>query len=186
MEHGCKRIILEIDVDQVDHFDDQLMDQCKSLFIRIMKKFSPSSIVVRPLRGSSTNETLPFFICGTYDNLYPDEEVIRLRWSGVHRAFISKCVRLILDHLEDNHLNTFSLADKLHLSKASFYRKIKLLTNLSAKDFIKLVKMQAALQLLSGKSYTVSEVAWKCGYSSARHFSKLFFQTYQTLPSRVE
>jgi transcriptional regulator GlxA family with amidase domain len=92
---------------------------------------------------------------------------------------------VILQRLDEPQLNAFSLAADMNLSKASLYRKIKLLTNQSIHDFTRMVKMQAAYQLLSTQEFSVAEVAWQCGYSSVRHFSKLFFQVYQTLPSKM-
>ena len=99
--------------------------------------------------------------------------------------FIKKCVTYINQHIEDEKFNLKVLAGLLNLSKPTFYRKIKMITGASARDFIRKMKMQIAYQLLATRNYTVSEVAYRCGYANARHFSKTFFDVFNIYPSRL-
>ena len=190
MSQSSTKLIFEIDfVHPNDSIcDDQLIDQCKAIFIRIMRKLSSRSVRIREKKDvlQPLDHRAGFLIEKEGAELVPNGKTIAQKWPvPIQHQFVSRCVQLILDHLDDQDFNTYTLAEKLNLSKASFYRRIKWLTGVSAKDFIKLIKMQSAFQLLAEKNFTVSEVSWKCGYSSVRHFSKLFFQTYKALPSRI-
>jgi AraC-like DNA-binding protein len=99
--------------------------------------------------------------------------------------FLNKCVTCIVTHADDCTFTQCQMASMLNLSKPTFYRKIKYLTGQSVKEFILTIKMQLAVQLLQTRKYTVSEVAWKCGYNSTRHFSKRFFRTFKQYPSKI-
>jgi AraC-like DNA-binding protein len=183
-----KKIILEIDVDHVEEtHEEAFVHKCKALFERIMRKFSASSVKVSVAQPAETvSGLLPFFITERGNRLCVNQSVIDDRWPDLpQQKFVTRSIELVLLHLDEDEFNTYSLATEMHLSKASFYRKMKLFTKVSAKEFIRIVRMQAAFQLLSQRSFTVSEVAWKCGYSSVRHFSKLFYKTFKTLPSRM-
>ena len=92
-----------------------------------------------------------------------------------NRDFVDKCVKIISDHIDREGFNMQMLADLLHLSNQTFYPRVKAITGLNRRDFIRTIKMQVAYQMLLTKNYRVSEVAWRCGYSSPRHFSKVCF-----------
>jgi AraC-like DNA-binding protein len=99
--------------------------------------------------------------------------------------FIDKCIKNVIDNLSNDKYSILAIARELNVSKPTFFRRIKQITGLSAKAFVTQVKMQVAYRLLLTKKYTVSEVAWQCGYASARHFSKIFYSTFQQYPSKI-
>ena len=62
------------------------------------------------------------------------------------------------------------------------YRKIKELTNQSAYDFIKTIRMQQASEILSKQKVNISEVAYALGYSNLSHFSNSFKEYFGMSP----
>jgi AraC-like DNA-binding protein len=99
--------------------------------------------------------------------------------------FIDRCIKSVVENLGNEKYNILAIAQELNVSKPTFFRKIKQITGLSAMAFVRQVKMQVAYRILQTKKYTVSEVAWQCGYSSARHFSKIFYSTFHQYPSKI-
>jgi len=63
------------------------------------------------------------------------------------------------------------------------HRKLKELTNQSARDFIRNIRLKQAATLLSEKKLTVSEVAYATGFSNISHFSSSFKELYGTSPT---
>jgi transcriptional regulator GlxA family with amidase domain len=180
------RIVLEVELPEQARYNEEIADQCKTLFIRIVRRFYAAASVKEIEDEKTTPVIRRALIMSANGSLCLNEKVVKERWpSEYHHSFLIRCMSVILQRLDEPQLNAFSLAADMNLSKASLYRKIKLLTNQSIHDFTRMVKMQAAYQLLSTQEFSVAEVAWQCGYSSVRHFSKLFFQVYQTLPSKM-
>lgn len=68
-------------------------------------------------------------------------------------------MKVINENLSNPDLNVEMLAANVGLSRVHVHRKLKELTNLSARDFIKNIRLQQAAALLKEKKLTVSEVA---------------------------
>jgi AraC-like DNA-binding protein len=74
------------------------------------------------------------------------------------------------------------LADAIGISRVHLHRKIKEITGLTARDFLKNIKMKQASYLLTDKSLTISEIAYAVGYSNPAHFSSSFKAFYGISP----
>ena len=62
------------------------------------------------------------------------------------------------------------------------HRKLKELTNQSARDFIRSIRLKQAADLLSSQKLTVSEVAYALGFTNLSHFSTSFREFYGMSP----
>ena len=62
------------------------------------------------------------------------------------------------------------------------HRKLKELTNMSARDFIKSIRLKQAAELLLNKKLTVSEICYALGFTNLSHFSTLFREHYGVSP----
>ena len=98
------------------------------------------------------------------------------------REFISKVTETIRKNL-DNEFNVDSLCAAFHMSRSSFYNKIKALTNQSPSDFVRQIRMHEASELLKTQKYTVAEVSDLMGYSDPKYFTDIFKKHYGMTPS---
>ena len=73
-------------------------------------------------------------------------------------------MKVINENLSEPTLNVEMLANSVGLSRVHLHRKLKELTNLSSRDFIRNIRMQQAAKLLKEKKLTISEVAYAVGY----------------------
>jgi AraC-like DNA-binding protein len=74
------------------------------------------------------------------------------------------------------------LADGIGISRVHMHRKLKELTNQSARDFIKGIRLKQAAYLLTTKKINISEVAYAVGYTNLSHFSSSFKSFYGVSP----
>lgn len=98
------------------------------------------------------------------------------------REFISKVTETIRKNLS-NEFNVDSLCAAFHMSRSSFYNKIKALTNQSPSDFVRQIRMHEASELLKSQKYTVAEVSDLMGYSDPKYFTDIFKKHYGMTPS---
>ena len=77
---------------------------------------------------------------------------------------MNKIMKVINENLSEPTLNVEMLANSVGLSRVHLHRKLKELTNLSSRDFIRNIRMQQAAKLLKEKKLTISEVAYAVGY----------------------
>lgn len=83
-----------------------------------------------------------------------------------------------------NH--TFSVelfAQEADMGRTAFYKKIKGLTGSSPNEYIKIVRMKKALELLTTTPMNVSEVAREVGIPDAFYFSRCFKAQFGCSPS---
>jgi AraC-like DNA-binding protein len=60
------------------------------------------------------------------------------------------------------------------VSRSGLHRKVKSMLGTSPMEFLREARIRKAAQLLSQTSKTVSEVAYACGFSDPKYFSKCF------------
>lgn len=96
---------------------------------------------------------------------------------------MERIMKVVNDHLDDPDFNVEAFALEVGMSRVHLHRKLKELTNLSARDFIKNIRLQqAAALLMQEKKLTISEVAYAVGYTSLSHFSNSFKEKYGVAP----
>ncbi|WMX13970.1 two-component regulator propeller domain-containing protein [Aureispira sp. CCB-E] len=77
-----------------------------------------------------------------------------------------------------------SLAYDLNLSERQLRRKIKTKTGLTPNQYFRVVKLEKAREYLENRHYeTVSEIAYKIGFSNVHYFSKIYQEQYGKKPS---
>lgn len=109
------------------------------------------------------------------------------RTTALDDVFLKRVIHLINESIDDQDLNVENLADKLRLSRSQLYRKIKVLTGLSASEFLRKIRLQKAKELLQSQyNYNISEVTYKVGFSSPSYFTKCFKKEFGYLPTEVE
>jgi len=62
---------------------------------------------------------------------------------------------------------------------------VKSLTDQSPTDFIKMVRLDYALELLQNHMYSVTEVSEHCGFSSIGYFSTVFKKHFGKSPNEI-
>ena len=95
------------------------------------------------------------------------------------KLFEQKWLETLDEHIENNlenpQFNIQQLALKMHLSSASFYRKVVKLLGISPSDYLRQKRLDRAKDLFdSKKNYSLQELAEKVGYKRKDHFAKIF------------
>jgi signal transduction histidine kinase/ligand-binding sensor domain-containing protein/DNA-binding response OmpR family regulator len=102
------------------------------------------------------------------------------------QQFILKIIKYTRENIKEPNLNVEKLADEFNLSRSQLYRKIKTLTNLTANELIRKIRLERAKELLEESSEpSVSEISYNVGFSSPSYFSKCFKAHFGVLPNKV-
>jgi len=111
--------------------------------------------------------------------LKPDEILITSR----DEEFLNAVLRIVEERIEDSGFNIDNVAEAVGLGRTTFYKKLKSLTGQAPVEFVKDMRLQRAKQLLDTGSFTISEIAYKIGFSSSGYFSTCFKEKYKLSPS---
>ena len=99
--------------------------------------------------------------------------------------FIRQLKRIINNNLDNSKLGGEMIAKKIGVSRMQLHRKLKALTNQSTSVYIQNIRLKEAFRLIKEKELNISEIAYKTGFSTPNHFSRLFKQKYGIPPSKV-
>lgn len=105
---------------------------------------------------------------------------------SVDDAFLRKFAEQIEAVYADPEYNVEKLSETLGLSRGHLHRKIKELTGTAPVEFLRTYRLNKATQLLRQNAYTVSEVAYRTGFSSPAYFSKCFKAVYGVTPTEYQ
>jgi signal transduction histidine kinase/DNA-binding response OmpR family regulator len=112
-----------------------------------------------------------------------DDKISRIEMKSADEILINKVLKVISDNLSNQELNVEFLADSVGMSRVHMHRKLKELTNQSARDFIRNIRMKQAALLLSEKKFGIAEVAYATGFNNISHFSTSFRGFYGMSPT---
>lgn len=96
--------------------------------------------------------------------------------------FLSKVMAFIELNMSETTLSVEELGKEVGMSRVTLYRKIKALTNQTAIEFIRGVRIKRAAQLLEQNKFNVSEVAYMVGFVDVDYFRKCFKEQYGYTP----
>lgn len=115
-----------------------------------------------------------------------EEKIVKIEMKSNDEILMNKVMKTINDHLADPALNVEMLAANVGMSRVHMHRKLKELTNQSARDFIRSIRLKQAASLLQEKNLSISEVAYATGFSNLSHFSNTFRDFYGISPTEYK
>ena len=110
----------------------------------------------------------------------------KMQMNKVDEEFMNKVIRTIEENIIDTNLNVEHLAEILGMSRSSLLRKIKMLSNLSPVDFIRLIRLRKAAELIHEDKYLIGDICFMVGINSPSYFSKLFLKQFGMTPKDFE
>jgi signal transduction histidine kinase/DNA-binding response OmpR family regulator/ligand-binding sensor domain-containing protein len=113
---------------------------------------------------------------------YLDVEPSKIEITSVDQIFMKKAINIIEEHIDDPDFNVETFSRLVGMSRVSLYNKLKSLTNHSVQEFIFLIRLKRAAQLLKESGMTVTEIAYSVGFKDPSHFSKLFKKQFGVSP----
>lgn len=93
----------------------------------------------------------------------PEDEELMQRMM----AFIEK-------NIGDSSITIDDMASAVAVSRSGLHRKVKHLVGTSPMEFLREARIRKAIQMLTESSKPVSEIAYLCGFSDPKYFSKCF------------
>ncbi len=105
--------------------------------------------------------------------------------SSMEQQFITRLTEITEANLQNEQFGVSELAAELGMSRVTLHRKVKTIIKKSVSKFIREARLKRAHELLQQKTGTVSEIAYKVGFSSATYFSKCFRDHYEFSPGEL-
>lgn len=101
----------------------------------------------------------------------------------VDNNFLERFRRIIEENLMDTELNIDDIGKSMGLSRVQLYRKVKSLTNYSPNEFIRIIRLKTAEQMMITGEKSISEIAYDTGFTSPSYFTKCFKEYFNENPT---
>ena len=115
--------------------------------------------------------------------LKPVKAETELPMNRLDTEFINKLTQYVEKNIESEKMDMGLLAEQMHMSHSTLYRKIKSLTGMTGNEFIRKLRLKNSLRLLTAGDCNVSEAAYASGFNDLGYFRSCFKEEYGTLPS---
>ena len=147
----------------------------------ITKPFSVG-ILKATIKNILTNRTL---LRQVYNSIQDEEQDFPVNCTNtLDWKFIASVKECIEKNMGDPNFNVEMLSSRHHMSRTSFFNKLKALTGYAPADYIRMIRLQHAAQLLKQDEYTIAEISDMVGFSDAKYFREVFKKYYGVSPSK--
>lgn len=109
----------------------------------------------------------------------PSEVAVR----SMDEQFVNSAVKVVEENMANAEYTVEQLSEAMSMSRVYLYKKILSLTGKTPIEFIRIIRIRRAADLLEKSQLTVSEIAYQVGFNNPKYFAKLFKEEYQVLPT---
>ncbi|MFL5744067.1 MAG: helix-turn-helix domain-containing protein [Niastella sp.] len=103
--------------------------------------------------------------------------------SQEYKEFLERCIAIVESHLDDDSFNLKVLLAEIGMSRSNLFRKVKSVSGLSIKSFIRFIRLRKAAELFINTNYNVSETALRVGINDIKFFRAEFNKVFGMNPS---
>ena len=111
---------------------------------------------------------------------------VTIPYQTVIEMDINRVYHLILDEIDNYHLNVDYLASFLNYNKKQFYERVQDLLTISAHEMIKYLRLLKASEIIRNNEVrTVREVSHRVGYQDSGYFARLYREYFGENPREL-
>ncbi|HQE33268.1 MAG TPA: two-component regulator propeller domain-containing protein, partial [Flavobacterium alvei] len=111
--------------------------------------------------------------------LEPSEIIITTK----DEQFLKDSIAIVENNLTNPKFNIDVISNSLSISRVTFNRKFKSLTNMTPVEFVREMRIKRAKQFLDAGETDIAGIAYKVGFNDAGYFSTCFKEYYKIAPS---
>ncbi|WP_052731063.1 tetratricopeptide repeat protein [Spirosoma radiotolerans] len=106
--------------------------------------------------------------------------------TSADEKFMTRVMTIVEANLNNSEFSVEQFGREVGLSRMQLHRKLLALTGQASGDFIRVMRLKRAAQLLDGRSGNVSEIAYAVGFNSLSYFAKCFRDQFGVLPTEYQ
>ena len=99
-------------------------------------------------------------------------------------TYVNKVIDCIIRNIDDHEYSVNELSADMSVSRSQLHRKLVALTGFSTTNFIRMIRLEKAKDLLLNNEGNITEIAYKCGFNSQSYFTKSFTEYFEKSPTQ--
>jgi signal transduction histidine kinase/ligand-binding sensor domain-containing protein/DNA-binding response OmpR family regulator len=114
----------------------------------------------------------------------PSATINEIALSVLDEKFLKKAYEVVEMNIDNAELDVNDFTQAIGMSRAQVYRKIHALTGQSVKEFIRIIRLKKAAEMLLNDNKNITETAFAVGFNSIAYFTKSFTDYFGVSPSK--
>ncbi|MDR1557786.1 MAG: response regulator [Tannerellaceae bacterium] len=111
-------------------------------------------------------------------------EPSRITVNSLDKQLIKRALEYTEANISNPGFSVEELSRELGMSRVHLYKKLSSLSGKTPIEFIRVVRLKRAAQLLQESRLTISEIAYEVGFNNPKYFRKYFKDEFGVLPSQ--
>ena len=113
-----------------------------------------------------------------------EPEPSQITITTLDEQLIKKAIAYVEENIASPNLSVEDLSRSLGMSRVHLYKKLTSITGRSPLEFIRVLRLKRAAQMLKDPSQNVADVAYAVGFNNPKYFTKYFKEEFGILPSK--
>lgn len=111
-------------------------------------------------------------------------EVKELVHSAKDKEFIEQLIAIIESQLSNPDMNIDYICTQIGMSRTKLYQKVKSITGESIGDFIRTIRLNKAVEIMTKQDVPLTDVMYSVGIQTQSYFTKAFKKKFGKTPSQ--
>ncbi|HTN38962.1 MAG TPA: response regulator [Arachidicoccus sp.] len=147
----------------------------------IEKPFSPKYLRAQISNLlTNRNRLKEFFVTS------PSAHLKSIAYTKSDEQFLENLNEVIQKNIKNQELYVQFLAKSMNMSRATLFRKIKGVCNLTPNELVNVSRLKRAAELLNQGCYKMFEIANMVGFTSQHHFARSFHKQFNMTPTEFQ
>lgn len=112
-----------------------------------------------------------------------DPEPSKIEITSLDEQLVANGIKYVEENMARPELSVEELSQAMGMSRVHLYKKLLQITGKSPTEFIRIIRLKRAAQLLRESQLNVSEIAYRVGFNNPKYFSKYFKDEFGISPS---
>ena len=106
--------------------------------------------------------------------------------TSLDEKLIARAIDYVEKNIDRSDLSVEELSNELGMSRVHLYKKLTAITGRAPLEFIRVIRLKRAAQLLRESQLNISEIAYSVGFNNPKYFSRYFKEEFNVLPSEYK
>lgn len=102
---------------------------------------------------------------------------------GLDNYFLKKLNSIIEQNIKNESFDIDLLVQEMGISRSQLHRKLKNITNFSTTEYIRIYRLEKAVQIMQKKEHNIDEISFLVGFTTHAYFTRSFKNHFGESPS---
>lgn len=102
------------------------------------------------------------------------------------KKYLNQLINLVEKNIDDDSFKFSQFATEMANSKSTLYRRMKLLTGQTPMEFIRIIRLNHAVDMLLNNNCDIADIAYTLGFNDPKYFSRCFKTKFGLSPKEYK